>query len=76
MQYPVEERRVVERGEERLAPRAVQAEEARLMRGLEPDELRERLGREEVEAAGGRVLSLPFVDGCSTSDIVDRIREA
>lgn len=34
------------------------------------------IGREEVEAAGGRVLSLPFVDGCSTSDIVDRIRES
>jgi D-beta-D-heptose 7-phosphate kinase/D-beta-D-heptose 1-phosphate adenosyltransferase len=34
----------------------------------------EIIGREEVEAAGGRVLSLPFVDGCSTSDIVDRIR--
>jgi rfaE bifunctional protein nucleotidyltransferase chain/domain len=36
----------------------------------------EIIGREEVEAAGGRVLSLPFVDGCSTSDIVNRIREA
>ena len=34
------------------------------------------IGREEVEAAGGEVLSLPFVDGCSTSDIVNRIREA
>jgi D-beta-D-heptose 7-phosphate kinase/D-beta-D-heptose 1-phosphate adenosyltransferase len=31
------------------------------------------IGREEVEAAGGRVLSLPFVEGCSTSEIVDRI---
>ncbi|HJZ78909.1 MAG TPA: D-glycero-beta-D-manno-heptose 1-phosphate adenylyltransferase, partial [Pyrinomonadaceae bacterium] len=26
-------------------------------------------GREEVEAAGGRVVSLPFVDGASTSTI-------
>lgn len=31
------------------------------------------IGREEVEAGGGRVLSLPFVDGCSTSDIIGRI---
>jgi rfaE bifunctional protein nucleotidyltransferase chain/domain len=32
------------------------------------------IGREEVEAAGGRVLSLPFVAGCSTSEIIGRIR--
>jgi len=31
-------------------------------------------GREEVEAAGGRVISLPFVEGASTSRIVERIR--
>ena len=31
------------------------------------------VGREEVEAAGGRVLSLPFVDGCSTTDVIERI---
>lgn len=31
-------------------------------------------GREEVEAAGGRVVSLPFVEGASTSRIVDRIK--
>lgn len=31
------------------------------------------IGREEVEAAGGRVLSLPFVDGCSTTDVIARI---
>lgn len=31
------------------------------------------VGREEVEAAGGQVLSLPFVDGCSTSDVIQRI---
>lgn len=33
----------------------------------------EIIGREEVEAAGGEVRSLPFVEGCSTTDIVDRI---
>ena len=32
-------------------------------------------GREEVEAAGGRVVSLPFVEGASTSRIVDRLRK-
>lgn len=31
-------------------------------------------GREEVEAAGGRVISLPFVEGVSTSTIIARIR--
>ena len=31
-------------------------------------------GREEVEAAGGRVVSLPFVEGVSTSEIIERIR--
>ena len=30
-------------------------------------------GREEVERAGGRVLSLPFVEGASTTGIIDRI---
>lgn len=33
------------------------------------------VGREEVEAAGGSVLSLPFVEGCSTSDVIERIVE-
>ena len=32
-------------------------------------------GREEVERAGGRVLSLPFVEGASTSGIIERIKE-
>ncbi len=32
-------------------------------------------GREEVEAAGGRVVSLPFVEGFSTTDIIKRIQE-
>jgi rfaE bifunctional protein nucleotidyltransferase chain/domain len=32
-------------------------------------------GREEVEAAGGRVLSLPFVEGASTSVIIERLKK-
>src|SRR6266849_4934131 len=32
-------------------------------------------GREEVEAAGGRVVSLPFVEGVSTSDIIERMKK-
>jgi rfaE bifunctional protein nucleotidyltransferase chain/domain len=31
-------------------------------------------GREEVEAAGGRVVSLPFVEGASTSGIIERLK--
>ena len=31
------------------------------------------VGREEVEAAGGEVLSLPFIEGCSTTDVIERI---
>ena len=31
-------------------------------------------GREEVEAAGGRVVSLPFVEGMSTTEIMKRIK--
>jgi D-beta-D-heptose 7-phosphate kinase/D-beta-D-heptose 1-phosphate adenosyltransferase len=31
-------------------------------------------GREEVEAAGGRVVSLPFVEGASTSTIIERMK--
>jgi D-beta-D-heptose 7-phosphate kinase/D-beta-D-heptose 1-phosphate adenosyltransferase len=31
-------------------------------------------GREEVEAAGGRVVSLPFVEGISTTAMVDRLK--
>jgi D-beta-D-heptose 7-phosphate kinase/D-beta-D-heptose 1-phosphate adenosyltransferase len=33
-------------------------------------------GREEVEAAGGRVVSLPLIPGASTSTIVERMKEA
>jgi len=32
-------------------------------------------GREEVEAAGGRVVSLPFVEGVSTSAIIERMNK-
>ena len=32
-------------------------------------------GRAEVEAAGGRVISLPFVDGASTTSIIERMKE-
>lgn len=31
-------------------------------------------GREEVEAAGGAVVSLPFVEGASTSKLVERMK--
>jgi len=36
--------------------------------------LAEIIGREEVEAAGGRVLSLPYIEGSSTTDIIERIK--
>jgi len=36
----------------------------------EPDRI---VGRAEVEAAGGRVLALPFAPGYSTSGIIDRV---
>jgi D-beta-D-heptose 7-phosphate kinase/D-beta-D-heptose 1-phosphate adenosyltransferase len=31
-------------------------------------------GREEVEAAGGHVVSVPFVEGVSTSQIIERMK--
>ena len=37
-------------------------------------ELDEIHGREEVEAAGGRVVSLPFVAGASTSAMIQRMK--
>jgi D-beta-D-heptose 7-phosphate kinase/D-beta-D-heptose 1-phosphate adenosyltransferase len=37
-----------------------------------PDQV---IGREEVEAAGGRVVSIPVVPGHSTTGILQRIRE-
>jgi len=33
------------------------------------------VGREEVEAAGGRVVSIPVLSGYSTTDILRKIRE-
>ena len=38
--------------------------------------LEEIHGREEVERAGGRVVALPFVEGASTTDLIERIKEA
>lgn len=32
-------------------------------------------GREEVEAAGGKVISLPFVDGASTTTLIERMKK-
>ena len=32
-------------------------------------------GREEVEAAGGRVVALPFVEGASTTQIIERMKQ-
>ena len=60
-----------------LSPRALIAE-------LRPDflvkggdySLDQIHGREEVEAAGGRVVSLPFVEGASTSEIIERMKKA
>jgi rfaE bifunctional protein nucleotidyltransferase chain/domain len=39
-------------------------------------QLHDIVGREVVEARGGRVLSLPFVAGYSTSAVIDRIRSS
>jgi len=38
-------------------------------------ELHEIHGREEVEAAGGRVVSLPFVEGASTTTLIERMKK-
>jgi rfaE bifunctional protein nucleotidyltransferase chain/domain len=32
-------------------------------------------GREEVEAAGGKVISLPFVQGASTTALIERMKK-
>lgn len=32
-------------------------------------------GREEVEAAGGKVISLSFVDGASTTNLIERMKK-
>ncbi|HEV2422183.1 MAG TPA: D-glycero-beta-D-manno-heptose 1-phosphate adenylyltransferase [Candidatus Acidoferrales bacterium] len=34
---------------------------------------KEIIGREEVEAAGGRIVSIPFESGYSTSSIIERV---
>jgi rfaE bifunctional protein nucleotidyltransferase chain/domain len=39
-------------------------------------ELNEVVGREEVEAAGGRVVSIPLAPGYSTTSLVQKIRKA
>jgi rfaE bifunctional protein nucleotidyltransferase chain/domain len=57
---------------------------AELIAALVPDTLvkggdyspGEVVGRDTVEAAGGRLVLIPFVEGRSTTDIVRRIREA
>jgi D-glycero-beta-D-manno-heptose 1-phosphate adenylyltransferase len=33
-------------------------------------------GREEVEAAGGKVVALPFVPGASTSSMIEKMRKS
>jgi len=35
----------------------------------------EIVGREDVEAAGGQTLSLPYIEGSSTTDIIERIKK-
>jgi bifunctional ADP-heptose synthase (sugar kinase/adenylyltransferase) len=37
-------------------------------------QLSEIVGRAEVERAGGKVLSLPFLEGYSSTDIIERIK--
>lgn len=37
--------------------------------------LDEIVGRVEVEGAGGKVLSLPYIEGSSTTDIINRIKD-
>ena len=38
-------------------------------------QLHEIHGREEVEAAGGKVISLPFVQGASTTSLIERMKK-
>jgi D-beta-D-heptose 7-phosphate kinase/D-beta-D-heptose 1-phosphate adenosyltransferase len=38
--------------------------------------LNEIHGREEVEAAGGKVIALPFVNGASTTTLIERMQTA
>ncbi|MDE2179388.1 MAG: D-glycero-beta-D-manno-heptose 1-phosphate adenylyltransferase [candidate division NC10 bacterium] len=60
-----------------------EADPGRIIAALEPDVLvkgadwtkEEVVGREIVERRGGRVVTIPLVEGCSTSRIVRRIME-
>jgi D-glycero-beta-D-manno-heptose 1-phosphate adenylyltransferase len=36
----------------------------------------EVVGREEVEAAGGRVVTIPLASGYSTSNLLEKIRRS
>jgi rfaE bifunctional protein nucleotidyltransferase chain/domain len=38
--------------------------------------LEEIHGRDEVEAAGGKVISLPFIEGASTSAIIEKMKQS
>lgn len=38
-------------------------------------QVKEIHGREEVEAAGGKVISLPFVPGASTTTLLERMKQ-
>jgi rfaE bifunctional protein nucleotidyltransferase chain/domain len=38
--------------------------------------LEEIHGREEVEAAGGKAISLPFIEGASTSAIIEKMKKS
>lgn len=60
-----------------------EADPSRIIAALEPDVLvkgadwtvEDVVGRETVERRGGRVVTIPLVEGCSTSRIVRRILE-
>jgi D-beta-D-heptose 7-phosphate kinase/D-beta-D-heptose 1-phosphate adenosyltransferase len=58
-----------------ISPRALIAEMLPdvLVKGGDYD-LDQIHGREEVEAAGGRVISLPFVEGASTTALITRMK--
>jgi D-beta-D-heptose 7-phosphate kinase/D-beta-D-heptose 1-phosphate adenosyltransferase len=58
-----------------ISPRALIAEMLPdvLVKGGDYD-LDQIHGREEVEATGGKVISLPFVDGASTTTLIQRMK--
>jgi len=43
---------------------------ARLRASWKPDQI---VGREEVETAGGRVVVVPYIEGYSTSQLIEKI---